>query len=1179
MICLSERNYENFKKIVIPLIGSLAEISHSLNTLNFSEYISKNLKTFLFHDDIFSCLYLIILISSFPNNIKKMYRKIVGINKTLDNLLLSCNSFIIDIKKNNIKNLNWYFTILIVVSEFIFIYYNNSEKVPLKLINQIKNCSVKDENEKEENEENLKKNEAMRILSDVIYNFYTNKNNDNMENIDKKFINENNYYLQCIIYMITAFLNSKILLNTNNIIYNDESYYHKFLNFIENYFKQKDKINITDDYAQMIINLNCFSEEKVFLQKLFPFLKDDIFISPNELIMEELIDYHSQYHHLMKKLFVFNKLWSNQKNFFNNSLDKMKKSKLKYKNINYYTRNFQRPIIYPVLDYKYRYPDFSHYKIKDDFYNNEEDKDDYNFDLDCPEFNEFIEKYDNEIFKIIEKNGKINICEVCLVKQTHHVKGNLFVFYNDDKIIIYFYSYSFRLQNNEEEILCCNKGIEEENNSTNNKIKGENQLCYGSIFKCPKKDANKKIKIELDDIRLVLSRIYFYRNSALEIFTKTKSYYFNFVSEKKRHSLSITFMFPCQKSYFPININGNMIGYMKINKKIIDKNKFTDIINENNKFIEFITSQTSKGELCEMCLFDIIMLINLISNRSFSDLYQYPIFPLLYFYDKQSKIISRDFKEHIGFQENSEYSKLRKSLILKSYQETINEKNEKNYYDNEKDKNYENELYFFNTHYSNSIYTSNYLIRLFPYSFSAIELQGNGFDNPNRLFFGIEDTFYNISAQKSDLRELIPEFFYLPEMFMNINNINFHKRSNNELVDDVIMPTDLQSKYKTKTNSFEFNEEIIDDFNIITIENNNNNNNINKNNKKENFKKCFTLIEDMKGRLENNVKDIAFWINLIFGLNQKYSPKNQQYFRLESCINLNDKYHQYLKNEITMNSVEFGLIPLQTIFDNKILTNLQKHKNTYDQIELNSSDKSFYNIFTKIIGKETKKIIEIFNYIYKTDDDGDNTGKKQNEKTNQKIIKEKINEKYFNNEYNDYWDEHNNISFNINNYNNIGKLEIYKNNILIKELIDHNDRIIDFFYNRRLNMYATTSYDGFACIYIYPYKLFCMIKHPKNLYFDKIYLSANPFPTIITYEEKERIFTTYSLSGMIIKKVKIESSNEDKQNKFEIKPIFNVFGGVFKDKIKISFNMDKKIKNEYYNIPFFDIEYKEIINK
>ena len=68
--------------------------------------------------------------------------------------------------------------------------------------------------------------------------------------------------------MITAFLNSKILLNTNNIIYNDKSYFHKFLNFIENYFKQKEKINITDDYAQMIINFNRFSEEINFLQKL-----------------------------------------------------------------------------------------------------------------------------------------------------------------------------------------------------------------------------------------------------------------------------------------------------------------------------------------------------------------------------------------------------------------------------------------------------------------------------------------------------------------------------------------------------------------------------------------------------------------------------------------------------------------------------------------------------------------------------------------------------------------------------------------------------------------------------------------------------------------------------------------------------------------------------------------------
>ena len=50
-------------------------------------------------------------------------------------------------------------------------------------------------------------------------------------------------------------------------------------------------------------------------------------------------------------------------------------------------------------------------------------------------------------------------------------------------------------------------------------------------------------------------------------------------------------------------------------------------------------------------------------------------------------------------------------------------------------------------------------------------------------------------------------------------------------------------------------------------------------------------------------------------------------------------------------------------------------------------------------------------------------------------------------------------------------------------------------------MFATTSLDGFACIYILPDKLISSIKHPNNLYFDKIFLSSNPFSTIIAYEK------------------------------------------------------------------------------
>ena len=1169
MICLSEKNLKNLFKIIIPLIGSIAEVSHYLNKLCSSNLITKEEISFFFNDEIFCTLYVLLLISSFPNNIREIYRKIIGINKNLDNLNLSLDSILIDIHKNQIKNLHWYFTILIIYIEFVLIYFNSSQKLTTEIIAQIISFLSNDiDLQKDAN----KKQEAIKILINVIQDFYyEDENNNIMGNIieDKNFLNDNNYYFQFIIYMLTSFLNIKLLLKKNGKEYS-EGFYKKFLTFFENYFSQKEKINITDDYAQMIINLKYFPKEIIFLQQLFPFLNEDSFNSENELIMDELIDYNGCYHHLIKELFLFNRLWSNQKLFYNITYEKKKQSKLKYKNINYYTRNFQRPIIYPVLDYKYRYPRFSKFNIDDNFYNIEEEIDDYNFDLDCPELDTFVEEYNKEIFEKIEKNGKINTCEVCLVKQTHHIKGNLFIFYNDNKIIIYFYSYSYKIQNNEDGLLCCNKGEEEEETPENDiKIeKKNNNLCYGAIFKCPKKDANKKIKIELNDIRLVLSRIYFYRNSALEIFTETKSFYFNFFREEKKHSLIYTFIYPCRNSYFPINIDGNVIGYMKLNPKIMDRNKFDDLINKNNNFIEFISSQTSRGELCEMCNFDIIMMINLISNRSFNDIYQYPIFPLLYFYDKQSNMINRDFKEHIGFQEISDKSKLRKNLIIKSYQETINEVNENSYYENEDKDEKKNDIYCFNTHYSNSIYTSNYLIRIFPYSFLAIELQGNGFDNPNRLFFSIEDTFHNISAHKSDLRELIPEFFYLPEMFMNINSINFHKRSNNELVDDVIMPNNILNM--SINNNLEFNQTDISDFNVVIFPENIN--------KKENVRRCFSFTETMKNKLEYLTKDLSYWINIIFGLGQKCSLKKQQYFRTESFINLNKQYKNYLNDNIIMSSVEFGIIPLQTIFDNKILTNLQKRKNNeyekYEYKENIGKDK-----IGKKIKKESKKLKNMFNNFYKicyteiNDDLFEYSEKK--EKKNSEINFDK----YFNNEYNDYWDEQINIDFTINNFNNIGKLEIYKNNILMDEIIDHNDIIIDFFYNRRLNMFATTSCDSFICVYILPNKLFSIIKHPKNLFYDKIFLSANPFPTVIGYEKNENILTTFSLSGIIIKRVKIDNLEQFIPNEIEIKPIFNIYGGTFKDKLKIMIKTNKKIINLFYTVPFFDIDYKEFLNQ
>ena len=79
----------------------------------------------------------------------------------------------------------------------------------------------------------------------------------------------------------------------------------------------------------------------------------------------------------------------------------------------------------------------------------------------------------------------------------------------------------------------------------------------------------------------------------------------------------------------------------------------------------------------------------------------------------------------------------------------------------------------FNSHFSNPAYVSHFLTKIFPFTISAYEIQGNSFDSPDRLFINISKTFQSCISEKCDVRELIPQFFYLPQMFKNINHLNF----------------------------------------------------------------------------------------------------------------------------------------------------------------------------------------------------------------------------------------------------------------------------------------------------------------------------------------------------------------------------------------------------------------------
>ena len=376
---------------------------------------------------------------------------------------------------------------------------------------------------------------------------------------------------------------------------------------------------------------------------------------------------------------------------------------------------------------------------------------------------------------------------------------------------------------------------------------------------------------------------------------------------------------------------------------------------------------------------------------------------------------------------------------------------------------------------------------------------------------------------EGDYRELIPELFYLPEMLMNINNIKFPKPRKG-VFDDIIISDKL---IKNQLQSLE---------KVLDI-----------NNEKENRKrilKIFIFIMEMKIKLEEFGDNITSWLNLIFGKKQRYldKKKKDQLFPTESYINLDEKIsNENTNDELKMALVGYILAPLQIFFHNSELNKMKDRKFKYNN---------------KL--KDKYKNQNIIN-------DSEALDKKETEIT--PVFGEK------------YWDNYENISFIIKTDYSYGKIEIYKNYILIEEISDHSNIILNTYYNRRLNMFASCSLDGLICTYVFPNKLISIIKHPKNLHFNQVFLSANPFPTIIAYEKNNKCLYSYSLNGMFINKISLEDIDKKSNEKVNItvKFYFDVYGGCYKDRIEVIFEyverklLFKKDKRKvFFDLPFFN---------
>ena len=201
--------------------------------------------------------------------------------------------------------------------------------------------------------------------------------------------------------------------------------------------------------------------------------------------------------------------------------------------------------------------------------------------------------------------------------------------------------------------------------------------------------------------------------------------------------------------------------------------RFTSVFAQNN--VNPVTRRWMKGEISN---FHYLMLVNTMAGRTFNDLTQYPVFPwVLADYTSEELDLTnprtfRDLTKPMGCQDPERQAEFKDRY--QSFAEMGDEGSPPFHY---------------GTHYSSAMIVTSYLIRLQPFVHSYLLLQGGSFDHPDRLFYSMKKTWSSASRENmTDVRELIPEFFYLPEFLLNHNRYAFGSRQGGAAIDTVELP-------------------------------------------------------------------------------------------------------------------------------------------------------------------------------------------------------------------------------------------------------------------------------------------------------------------------------------------------------------------------------------------------------
>ncbi|XP_058268226.1 neurobeachin a isoform X14 [Hemibagrus wyckioides] len=258
------------------------------------------------------------------------------------------------------------------------------------------------------------------------------------------------------------------------------------------------------------------------------------------------------------------------------------------------------------------------------------------------------------------------------------------------------------------------------------------------------------------EIRAVFARRYLLQNTGLEVFMANRT--------------SVMFNFPDQATVKKVVYSLPRVGvgtsYGLPQARRISLATPRQLFKSSN--------MTQRWQRREISNFEYLMFLNTIAGRTYNDLNQYPVFPwVLTNYESEELDLTlpgnfRDLSKPIGA-----LNPKRAAFYAERYETWEEDGTPPHHY---------------TSLYSTAASTLLWLHRIEPFTTFYLNGNDNRFDHPDRTFSGIMRSWRSCQRDTSDVKELIPEFYYLPEMFVNSNGYDLGLREDHTPVCDVDLP-------------------------------------------------------------------------------------------------------------------------------------------------------------------------------------------------------------------------------------------------------------------------------------------------------------------------------------------------------------------------------------------------------